>query len=136
MKFKRKKNVRLRGGSSHGWGAKKKHRGAGNRGGRGMAGTGKRANHKKGYILKFRKNYFGKFGFKRPNANEYKTVNVCELDKYLGKKEGDFYLVDIKEFKLLGKGAVSKKFKVNCSKVSKSAEEKIKNAGGEVNVST
>ena len=39
---KRKKNSRQRGEWTHGWGAKKKHRGAGHRGGRGNAGSGKR----------------------------------------------------------------------------------------------
>ncbi len=46
-----KKNKRQRGLSSHGWGHKKKHRGAGNRGGKGMAGTGKRADTKKPSII-------------------------------------------------------------------------------------
>jgi len=36
---KRKKMSRLRGSHTHGWGAKKKHRGKGNKGGAGMAGT-------------------------------------------------------------------------------------------------
>ena len=44
---KRKKNSRQRGSHTHGWGAMKKHRGAGNRGGRGAAGSGKRADSKK-----------------------------------------------------------------------------------------
>ena len=44
----RKKNTRQRGSHTHGWGAKKKHRGAGNRGGRGNAGSGPRAGHEFG----------------------------------------------------------------------------------------
>jgi len=63
MKFKRKKVTKQRGSKTHGWGAMKKHRGAGNRGGRGMAGTGKRGDAKKPSIQKNKK-YFGKYGFK------------------------------------------------------------------------
>ena len=43
---RRRKRVRQRGSKTHGWGAKKKHRGKGNRGGKGMAGSGKRADSK------------------------------------------------------------------------------------------
>ena len=44
---KRSKDTRQRGSNTHGWGAMKKHRGAGHRGGRGNAGTGKRGDAKK-----------------------------------------------------------------------------------------
>ena len=49
---KRKKNTRMRGGTTHGYGSMKKNRGAGNRGGRGNAGSGKRADSKKPKIYK------------------------------------------------------------------------------------
>ena len=49
---KRKKFSRQRGGHTHGWGSKKKHRGSGNRGGKGMGGTGKRADQVKTLIWK------------------------------------------------------------------------------------
>ena len=38
---KRKKNLRQRAGTTHGYGSMKKNRGAGNREGRGNAGAGK-----------------------------------------------------------------------------------------------
>ena len=56
---KRKKNTRQRAGTTHGWGSMKKHRGKGNKGGAGMAGTGKRGDAKKPAIWKNKK-YFGK----------------------------------------------------------------------------
>ena len=60
----------MRGTSSHGWGSKKKHRGAGHRGGKGMAGSGKRADQKKPTILNLYGNdYYGKKGFRRPQKN-------------------------------------------------------------------
>ena len=58
---KRKKNSRQRGSWTHGWGSKKKHRGAGHRGGKGNAGTGKKGDAKKPKIWKNKK-YFGKYG--------------------------------------------------------------------------
>ena len=47
MQNKVKKVRKFRGSHTHGYGSKKKHRGAGSRGGRGMAGSGKRADQKK-----------------------------------------------------------------------------------------
>ena len=50
---KRKKSSRMHGrkAGTHGWGARKKHKKSGHRGGKGMAGTGKRADQKKTLIL-------------------------------------------------------------------------------------
>lgn len=138
---KRKKNSRMRASQTHGWGAKKKHRGAGNRGGRGMAGSGKRADQKKPTILKMYGNtYFGKVGFKRPQkiVRRDKIVNLYFLEENannLAKKEGDFFVINLNELgytKLLGSGNVTKKFKVICLNYSKKAEEKIKKLNGEI----
>ena len=71
MKSKRKKVNKYRGSQTHGGGAKKKRRGAGNRGGRGMAGSGKRADQKKPSILKeYGNRYFGKRGFRSKNKKK------------------------------------------------------------------
>ncbi len=138
---KRKKSNRMRASQTHGWGAKKKHRGAGNRGGRGMAGSGKRADQRKPSILKeYGNTYFGKLGFTRPQKMIHKdvTINLYFLDQNadkLGKKESDFYVIDLNELgytKLLGTGTVTRKYKVICNKISKKAEEKIKKLNGEV----
>jgi len=134
----RKKNVRQRGHRTHGWGAAKKHRGAGNRGGRGMAGSGKRADQKKPSIIKeYGNKYFGKKGFVKKNMNIIPFVNVGFLEKNLSmfKKEGDKYVVGLSEMgyrKLLGSGLVKSKFVVSVEMASKKAVEKIKKAGGDV----
>ena len=139
---RRKKKVRHRGYSRHGCGARKKHRGSGNRGGRGMAGTGKRADQKKPTILKLYGNtYFGKHGF---HSVWKKDVPVCNLDDLersalaksntLIKEKNGVFTADLKALgigKLLGRGAVTRKWEVHGS-VSKSAEEKIVKAGGRV----
>ena len=140
---KRSKNERQRGHKTHGWGSKKKHRGKGHQGGAGMAGTGKRADSKKPSIWKDIY-YFGKYGFvsKTPKV-KIKSVNIGFIEQHLGKflsanlvkKEKDFYSVELKNLgfnKLLGDGRVSVKFKITTPYASKTAVEKVKEAGGEV----
>ncbi len=137
---KRKKSTKMRGRSSHGYGSKKKHRGAGSRGGRGMAGSGKRADTRKPTILKLYGNaYFGKSGFKRPQKVKKikKTINVSQLERLTqnSKQESGFLIIDANKLgytKILGGGELAKKIKVTCKEFSKSAEKKIKEAGGEI----
>lgn len=139
---KRKKNTRQRGSKTHGWGAMKKHRGKGNKGGAGMAGTGKRGDAKKPSIWKNTK-YFGKFGFKKKGlVKKINPINLLELEKNAERlvsekkieKQGDIYTVDIEKLgynKVLGYGKLTKKFKIYSPLFSKEAIEKIKAAGGE-----
>jgi len=140
---RRKKNTRQRGSMTHGWGAKKKHRGKGHQGGAGMAGSGKRADSKKPSIWK-NERYFGKFGFvsKTPKV-KINAVNVSYIEQHINKflsnnlikKEDGFYSVELEKLgfnKLLGDGKVSMKLKIKTPYASKSAIEKIKEAGGEV----
>ncbi|MBS3108596.1 uL15 family ribosomal protein [Candidatus Woesearchaeota archaeon] len=131
---KRKKNIRFRGYKTHGWGSKKKHRNSGNRGGFGMAGSGKRADQRKSFVLKvYGPGYFGKNGFVRHSGLKIKedlnVINTGELDRFEGNE------IDLGKHgygKLLGKGNVNKKIKVIVKSASNNAIEKIKNAGGEV----
>lgn len=141
--LRRKKNSRQRGTHTHGWGSKKKHRGAGNRGGRGMAGTGKRGDAKKPAIWKKGK-YFGKFGFKKKNiqlkikAITIKTVEQ-QIEKWvqlkLAEEKNGIVSVDLQKVgytKLLSNGTISKKMKISVPYASAKAVEKVKSAGGEV----
>ncbi len=140
---KRKKNTRLRGSKTHGWGAMKKHRGQGHRGGRGMAGTGKRADSKKPSIWK-NPNYFGRHGFYRHGPKEeISAINVSEVDEQADKlvnanismKNADVYEIDLEKLgfnKLLGSGKVTKKLKIKVNYASEKAVQSIKEAGGEV----
>ena len=140
---KRKKNDRQRGHKTHGWGAKKKHRGKGHQGGAGNAGSGKRADSKKPSYWKDPL-YFGKHGFisKTPKV-KIKALNVSYLELHLNqliksniiKKEGALYAVELEKLgynKLLGDGKVLMKFRITAPYASKSAREKVKEAGGEV----
>src|SRR3989338_11370572 len=127
---KRKKNTRQRGSKTHGWGAKKKHRGKGHQGGAGMAGSGKRADSKKPSIWKD-KNYFGKHGFiSKSTSVKIKGINISDLEQHIQKfvsqklatHENGVYVVELEKLgynKLLGTGAVSQKFKIKTDFASK-----------------
>ena len=140
---KRKKCSRQRASHTHGWGSKKKHRGAGNRGGKGMSGTGKRGDSIKTLIWKDT-HFFGKHGFIPHGAKkEINPINIECIEENLGKllenksitREGDAYIVDLKKLgcnKLLGKGIIKNKFKITAEYASGKVIEKIKEAGGEV----
>ena len=138
---KRRKVRRYRGSMTHGKGSKKKRRGSGNRGGKGMAGTGKRSDSKKPSIWK--EDYFGKRGFVSKGYKKIKAVNIGFIEdnletlgsQKLVSKENDFFLVDLKKMgfdKLLSKGNVKNKYKIKADYASKNALEKVKGAGGEV----
>ncbi len=140
-----KKVGKYRGSHTHGGGSKKKRRGAGNRGGRGMAGTGKRGDQKKPSIWKNKK-YFGGHGFKFHGLkDEMRAINVsklCEHLEFLAKEKlvdfaNNVYKVDLKKLgynKLLGTGKVSEKIEVSTPYASKKAIEKVAAAGGKVSV--
>ncbi|MFC1454634.1 uL15m family ribosomal protein [Candidatus Undinarchaeota archaeon] len=127
----RSKNERQRGYSSHGWGHKKKHRGAGNRGGRGRAGYTK---HKFVYALIHGHYEGGKLaetGFKtHPSQIEHiRSINLFQLEELAGDKK-EINLADYNIQKVLGGGKFSKKLTVKADYFSASALEKIEKAGG------
>jgi len=127
---RRKKNTKQRGSKSHGWGSKKKHRGAGSRGGRGAAGMMK---HKKQTMLKECPDRFGRRGFKVPNSKKIRAITLREIDllsKSIGLKE-----IDVSKFgyiKVLSSGKLSKGISVKAKEFSKKAKEKIAKLGGSV----
>jgi large subunit ribosomal protein L15 len=138
---KKKKSVNYRGSKTHGCGSMKKRRGAGHKGGRGLAGSGKRSDSKKPTIWK--KKYFGKFGFTSKKAKSVNPINIDYLEANLKKfesqklisKENDTYSIEMQKLgfnKLLGNGKVKNKYKIKVHYASKSAIEKIKSSGGEV----
>jgi len=146
MIIKRKKATRYRGSQTHGGGSKKKRRGAGNRGGRGMAGSGKRADQKKPTILKlYGSSYFGKKGFTSKIKKDIKSINIQTIEnrlyswlkKGILKKQDDIMNINLKELgydKLLSKGKIKNKFNIEVEYASKKAIEKIQKSGGKINV--
>jgi large subunit ribosomal protein L15 len=134
---KRKKVSRHRGSWTHSWGEKKKRRGAGSRGGRGNAGTGKRGDVKKPSIQANTK-YFGKYGFTSINRKSVSAINVSAVESQIvqiGEKKGTTYVVDLTKAgydKLLGSGLVTLPLEVTVAVASPKAVEKIEAAGGKV----
>ncbi len=142
MKVKKRKKVkRMRGTRHHGWAAKK-HKGKGSHGGKGMAGTGKRADHKKTLILTWKEKYFGKQGITSKGTKRDKSdvINLEEIMKNISsfvkqgkaKKIDKGYEIDLKGYKILGEGELDVKLIIKAKSASKSALEKIKAAGGEL----
>ena len=130
---KRKKNSRIRGSRTAGWGFRQKHKGHGNKGGVGMAGTGKKADHKKQWALMKdpNKQYFGVRGLtSRPTAKKkYEKINLFSIKENFFKKDGD--KLDFSKHKILGMGEGFKaEIKANAATIS--AVEKMKKAGGKI----
>lgn len=137
---KRKKVTRQhgRGMGTHGTGSRKSHRHSGSKGGKGMSGTGKRADHKKTLMTKlYGHGYFGKQGItsKKTKRDTRKRINLKQielnLEKY-GKKKGTSFEVNLSSYKILGEGEVKNKLIIKAKEASKSAIDKVKKAGGEI----
>jgi len=131
MKTKKtKKSKGQRGNTTHGHGARKKWKGSGHKGGKGMAGTGKRADQKKSKIIKlYGTSYFGKQGITSRGTKKRinKVINLSDIQKkFLGKTE-----IELKDYKVLGEGELTKPLKITAKEFSESAKEKIKKAKGE-----
>ena len=145
---KRKKSSRRR--TTMGRGARKKAKKSGHRGGKGMAGTGKRADQKKTLMTKLYGNdYFGKQGVtsrgtkrRKEDVISLKSI-ILNLDNYvkngIAKKSGNGYEIHLDELKILwdshagGVGEVKiGKLTIYARSASKQAEEIVKKAGGEI----
>jgi large subunit ribosomal protein L15 len=130
---KRKKNSRIRGARTVGWGFRQKHKGHGNKGGFGKAGSGKRADHKKQSSLESdpKKRYFGKQGAtSRGTAiKKYEKINLFSLKDNFFKKAGD--KLDFSKHKILGEGE-GFNAEIKALSATKGAIEKMEKAGGKI----
>jgi large subunit ribosomal protein L15 len=138
MPHKLRKVRKKRGSRTHGYGRVGQHRGGGQRGGHGKAGFHK---HKWTYVIKYEPDYFGKKGFTSPKSLRQKVniINVKVLDEMAEKlstrKETGKFFIDLGSLgytKLLGTGNITKPLIVKVPSCSKSATEKIKEAGGQI----
>lgn len=130
---KRRKSSRIRGARTCGWGFRQKHKGHGNKGGVGMAGSGKRADHKKQVALESdkKKKYFGKQGAtsRGTKRKKYDKINLCDVRANLFVKDGG--KIDLSGYKILGKGD-GFKGTIIAKGASKVAIEKMEKAGGKI----
>jgi len=137
---KRRKSSRMHGRKmgTHGGGARKKRKGSGHRGGKGMSGSGKRADHKKTLITKlYGHNYFGKQGVtsRKTKRDTRKRINLQQIELHLekyGKKTANGFEINLPRYKILGTGEVKNKLIIKALEASKSAIKKVKSKGGEI----
>ncbi|NHI93132.1 MAG: 50S ribosomal protein L15 [Candidatus Lokiarchaeota archaeon] len=134
MKTKRtpKRRLKFRGSREHGYGKIGQHRKAGQRGGKGKYTGGQK--HLWSYIVKYEPDYYGKKGFQRPPfyMHKMKIVNVEDLETIAIKNNSnDLNLIEFGFEKVLGKGTITKALKITAKAFSKSAIQKIENAGGQ-----
>jgi len=140
----RSKRSRIRGRKTCGWGIRKKRRGKGSRGGKGMAGTGKRAGHHRTWVFRYIPDYLGKKGkgFRSMGQKKNKKLTpisilqiASKLDYFLkegtAKKTEKGIEINLKGYKVLSQGKVEKAITVKANAFSESAIRKIKEAGGE-----
>jgi large subunit ribosomal protein L15 len=130
QKARRRKSISMRGSRTHGYGSHKKHRGAGSRGGRGMAGVKRQ---KKTWILRHRPGHLGKRGFKSLRQRNLvpgeRAVNVRDLPRLAaGGKELD--LSKLGYSKVLGAGSLDIALTVKAGYFTESAKHKIEQAKG------
>lgn len=140
----RKKSSRHRGSWTHGTGEKKKHRGAGSRGGRGNAGSGKRGDAKKPSYWKI-KNFVGKHGFINATSKELNSISISQLNTNIEKlvvmgnaiKDKETFkinLADIGVQKLLGTGFPKFTFEIVVKSATAGAIKKIESLKGSVSL--
>ena len=145
QKRKSKKITKMRGRRSVGYGNTKGHRAAGQRGGKGMAGSKK---HHYIKVMQEDPHYFGKWGFKRPQklVDDMVALNIGDIDEALERlverggatKKGRKYTVDLSLLgidKILGSGKVTRAIElVGVKAISARARDKIEEKGGSVDL--
>jgi len=140
MPHKLRKIRKKRGSRTVGYGRVGQHRKSGSKGER-KAGRHK---HLWSYVLRYEPDYFGKRGFTSPKSlkQKEKVINLGKLDelaKKASEKKDEKFFVDLESLgytKLLGTGKVTKPLIVKVASCSKSAAEKIKEAGGQILMET
>jgi len=131
-----RKTRKFRGSRNHGWGQVAQHRASGHKGGLGNSGLMK---HHFSTMLKEDPDHFGHDSTHPPHPNIIKKwTSVRDLDDLFaksGKKEGEKNILDLTTLgyaKLLGGGKVKNAYVVKIKQSTASAQEKVKQAGGEV----
>jgi len=125
-----KKRIRAYRGQRAGYGAKKKHRGKGSRGGKGWAGSTK---HRRSYVYKYATDHFGYKGFRPPAAAARDVIiNLNDVEKLAAKLGNDLDLTSMKYTKLLGRGKLSRPVTIKIASASEGAKAAVEAAGGKL----
>ena len=128
MPHKLRKIRKFRGTRTQGYGRIGQHRDAGSKGNRKVG----RHKHLWSKIVTSEPNYFGKHGFHSPQAIHRieKTINLQKLDQMATGAEVN--LTELGFTKLLGTGKITKALTIQVASASKSAAEKVVEAGGKL----
>ncbi|MDP7260805.1 MAG: uL15m family ribosomal protein [archaeon] len=117
------KKIRKYRGRKTGGGAKKKRRGAGNRGGRGNAG---RWDHKK-MTARARDLTNKKL---KPVNEKLPVINLSQVESIAIRD--NLKDIDLSGYKVLGEGSLTRALSIKAASFSKSAAAKIKKTGGKI----
>jgi len=141
---KTRKITKLRGSRTCGGGCSKKRRGAGHRGGRGNAGSGKEKKQKSTWFQIHKLGHIGRHGFQRGEflRSDQTGINVSAIEQHLAalteegcvEYDGTTPVIDVSQVgiqKVLGSGRLSKPMVIKAPMFSKNAKAKIEEAGGE-----
>jgi large subunit ribosomal protein L15 len=128
MPHKLRKIRKTRGSRTQGYGRIGQHRDAGSKGARKVG----RHKHLWSLIVTSEPNYFGKHGFTSPQSihTKEKSINLGKLDQLTQGPE--INLTQLGYTKLLGSGRLTKPLTIHIVSFSKSAREKVTQAGGKI----
>lgn len=136
MATRLRKTRKYRGSRTHGWGQIGQHRASGHKGGLGRSGMLK---HLYNSMLKYDPDHFGHDSTRPPHPNIIKKwINVRDLDGLFAKfgtTQDNKKFLDLAKLgydKLLGGGQVKNSYALKIKQFTTSAQEKVKQAGGEV----
>jgi len=133
MPHKLRKIRKFRGSRTVGYGRIGQHRDSGSKGHRKVG----RHKHLWSWVVTHEPDYFGKSGFTSPKSLHTKVnpINLKKLEEIVEARTEEKPQINLTEMgytKLLGAGKISKAITVQVPSYSKSAAEKIKEAGGEI----
>jgi large subunit ribosomal protein L15 len=128
MPHKLRKTRKNRGSRTQGYGRVGQHRDSGSKGNRKVG----RHKHLWSKVVTSEPDYFGKTGFTSPQSlhRKEKIINLNKLDQIA--QTSKINLTELGYTKLLGTGKLTKPLIIQVKSYSKSASEKVKEAGGEI----
>jgi large subunit ribosomal protein L15 len=133
MPHKLRKIRKFRGSRTQGYGRIGQHRDSGSKGARKVG----RHKHLWSWVVTHAPDYFGKNGFTSPQSlhRHENTINLKKVDEIARTSHGEKPKINLSALgytKLLGTGVITKPLIVQVASYSKTAAEKIKEAGGEI----
>jgi large subunit ribosomal protein L15 len=131
MPHKLRRTRKTRGTRTQGYGRIGQHRKSGSKGYRKPG----RHKHTWSYVATYEPNYFGKHGFTSPQSLKRNTnvIDLTKLDEMVTENPTtEINLTNLGYAKLLGTGKITKPLTITIQAYSKTAAEKIVQAGGKI----